>query len=35
MAHFAEIGIDGKVRRVIVVAQADTCDQAGIEREEI
>lgn len=35
MAHFAEIGIDGKVLRVIVVGDADTSDANGIEREEI
>ena len=35
MAHFAEIGIDGKVLRVIVVGNKDTCDGNGVERESI
>lgn len=35
MAHFAEIGIDGKVLRVIVVANADTSNENGVEQEEI
>jgi hypothetical protein len=35
MAHFAEIGIDNTVLRVLVIANKDTCDENGIEREEI
>jgi hypothetical protein len=35
MAHFAEIGIDNTVLRVLVIADKDTCDENGIEREEI
>jgi hypothetical protein len=35
MAHFAEIGIDNTVLRVLVIADKDTCDENGIEREEV
>lgn len=35
MAHFAEIGIDGKVLRVIVVDNKDTSNADGVEQEEI
>lgn len=35
MAHFAEIGIDGKVLRVIVVDNRDTSNADGVEQEEI
>lgn len=35
MAHFAEIGIDGKVLRVIVVGNDDTKNSEGIEAEEV
>ena len=35
MAHFAEIDQFGKVKRVIVVANSDTADAAGIEKEYI
>ena len=35
MAHFAEIDKDGIVLRVIVVADADTRDKDGVEREEL
>jgi hypothetical protein len=35
MAHFAEIGIDGKVLRVIVVDNKDTSNDEGVEQEEI
>ena len=35
MAHFAEIDQFGKVKRVIVVANADTADASGVEKEHI
>ena len=35
MAHFAEIDQFGKVKRVIVVANSDTADAAGVEKEHI
>ena len=35
MAHFAEIDQFGKVKRVIVIANADTADAAGVEKEHI
>jgi len=35
MAHFAEISLDKKVLRVIVVPNSKTADSAGVEREEI
>ena len=35
MAHFAEIDQFGKVKRVIVVANADTSDASGVEKEHI
>jgi len=35
MAHFSEIGIDGKVLRTIVVSNADTTDTNGVEQEAI
>ena len=35
MAHFAEIDQFGKVKRVIVVSNADTSDAAGVEKEYI
>ena len=35
MAHFAEIGIDNTVLRVLVVADKDTSDENGIENEKI
>lgn len=35
MAHFAEIDQFGKVKRVIVVSNADTSDAAGVEKEHI
>ena len=35
MAHFAEIDQFGKVKRVIVVANSDTADAAGVEKEYI
>ena len=35
MAHFAELDQFNKVKRVIVVANSDTCDAAGVEKEHI
>jgi hypothetical protein len=35
MAHFAELNADNVVLRVIVVANADTADVSGAEKEEI
>jgi len=35
MAHFAEIDQFGKVKRVIVVANSDTADASGVEKEHI
>jgi len=35
MAHFAEIDQFNKVKRVIVVANSDTADAAGVEKEHI
>lgn len=35
MAHFAEIDQFGKVKRVIVVSNADTSDASGVEKEHI
>ena len=35
MAHFAEIDQFGKVKRVIVVGNADTSDASGVEKEHI
>lgn len=35
MAHFAEIDNNGVVLRVIVVANSDTADAAGVEKEHI
>jgi hypothetical protein len=35
MAHFAEIDTNNKVLRVIVIADKDTADENGIEKEEI
>ena len=35
MAHFAEIDQFGKVKRVIVVSNADTSDAMGVEKEHI
>ena len=35
MAHFAEIDQFGKVKRVIVVANSDTSDASGVEKEHI
>ena len=35
MAHFAEIGENNVVLRVIVVSDSDTSDMHGIEQEEI
>jgi hypothetical protein len=35
MAHFAELGPDNKVLRVIVVDNRDTSDANGIEKEHI
>lgn len=35
MAHFAEIDQFGKVKRVIVVSNADTADASGVEKEHI
>jgi hypothetical protein len=35
MAHFAEIDQFGKVKRVIVVSDADTSDASGVEKEHI
>jgi hypothetical protein len=35
MAHFAEIDQFGKVKRVIVVSNADTADAMGVEKEHI
>lgn len=35
MAHFAEIDQFGKVKRVIVVGDADTSDASGVEKEHI
>jgi hypothetical protein len=35
MAHFAELGPDNIVLRVIVVANADTADASGVEKEHI
>ena len=35
MAHFAEIDQFGKVKRVIVVSDADTADASGVEKEHI
>ena len=35
MAHFAEIGIDNSVLRVLVIADKDTSDENGVEQEEI
>jgi hypothetical protein len=35
MAHFAEIDNNGVVLRVIVVANHDTADAAGVEKEHI
>lgn len=35
MAHFAEIDQNSIVLRVIVVSNADTCDENGVEREAI
>jgi hypothetical protein len=33
MAHFAEIGLDGVVQRVIVVNNAELLDENGVEQE--
>ena len=33
MAHFAEIGLNNKVLRVIVVANEDLLDENGVEQE--
>ena len=35
MAHFAEIDSNGVVQRVIVVANKDTADANGVEKEHI
>lgn len=35
MAHFAEIGIDGKVIRVLVVGNEIITDSSGVEKEEL
>jgi hypothetical protein len=35
MAHFAELNENNKVLRVIVIADKDTSDNDGIEKEEI
>ena len=35
MAHFAEIDSDGVVQQVIVVANKDTADANGVEKEHI
>lgn len=35
MAHFAEIGIDGKVIRVLVVGNDVITDAGGVERESL
>lgn len=35
MAHFAEIGLDNIVLKVIVVNDKDTADENGVERESI
>lgn len=35
MAHFAELDQFNKVKRVIVVANSDTSDAAGVEKEHI
>ena len=33
MAHFAEIGLNNKVLRVIVVANEELLDENGVEQE--
>lgn len=35
MAHFAEIGLNNEVLRVIVVSNEDIKDENGVEQEEI
>jgi hypothetical protein len=35
MAHFAKLGINGKVIAVLVVANADTINASGVEDENV
>jgi hypothetical protein len=35
MAHFAELDKNNKVLRIIVIADSDTADDKGVEKEEI